>query len=61
MIDRTGNNAWLRGFVERAIHAWKFILRCHRESYGKLGDVRTWLISLAVSAGFLLIAFLITH
>ena len=59
MVDRTGNESWLRGLAERAIHACKLILRYHWESYGKLRNVTTWLVGLAVTVVFLLIAFMI--
>ncbi|MGF6862675.1 hypothetical protein ABIE69_003265 [Rhodobacteraceae bacterium MBR-64] len=36
----------------------KKIIRYHWDSYGKLNDRRTWLVSLVVAASFLLIASL---
>ena len=61
MIDGTGDDSWLRRLLEWAIHACRLILRYHWESYGKLGNVTTWLASLAVTVAFLLIAFLVFH
>ena len=58
MVDPTGNNAWLRGFAERAAYACKRIVCSNWESYGKLGDAQTWLISIAVFVALLLISFL---
>jgi hypothetical protein len=40
-------------------NARRRILRSHWESFGKLGDLKTWLISLAVTTAFLLLASLI--
>lgn len=59
MVDPTKNDGRVSEFAERIINACKRIVRFNLEGYGKLRDVKTWLISLAVFVTFLLISYLI--
>ena len=59
MIDPEENNAVARSRVKGILQLGKKVVRGHWDSYGKLNDARTHLISLAVAAVFLLVSYLI--
>lgn len=58
MIDPNDGNKSRREYVERTWEVLKRIQRAHLDSYGKLGKVNTWLLSLAVAVAFLVVGYL---
>jgi hypothetical protein len=61
MIDPNDDRKSQRKFAERAWKICKRVQRSHLDSFGKLGELNTWLRSLAVAVAFLLISYLFSH
>lgn len=59
MIDSNEDNGAARSSAERLLQIGKKVIRYHWDSYGKLNDPWTHLISLLVAVGFLLVSYLI--
>ena len=45
--------------IERILGLLKTVVRAHWESYGKLGNWSTWIVSFLIAAGFLGLAMIL--